>query len=499
METVSGLYWDHERRLCIGCSPYCSNGANSCNTQTGECSSCQEGYFGSRCDQNCDIDNCTECYKVRDNVNEVIKCRKCDPEFTVTDGRLNCKSCSETNCLGMCDPGSEECPEGCLPGWFGEGKLCNRKCEIEKCESCYATFQGAALCNECQVGFYPKGAVCETCPPQCKDRLCLSHTGYCKVGCNDGYYGNKCEWKCSTGCINGLCNSTTGNCECKESFYGNRCDRNCPVYCTTESCKSFVDAETGCEACEAGRYGNVCENKCSSNCRPSGFNQYVYCNKTTGACHDGCVYGYYGADCSTRCGPGCTDSCDRWTGACQACHLSQYGVKCEFPCPENCVRTQSGYQRTCDVFNGACFLGCEAGFRGTFCNITCDPNKHCRNKVCDDKGTCVLGCEIGYTGPDCTVVCATGDCGNDCLPNCEGQVCDPVTKACVKGCRLGWWGEMCDKICSIQCQSHDCEQTTGSCVGDCQPGFYGATCPDLCSQNCKDGVCDKATGMFHCV
>lgn len=42
--------------------------------------------------------------------------------------------------------------------------------------------------------------------------------------------------------------------------------------------------------------------------------------------------------------------------------VQSYGEHCQHPCSFHC------YNKTCDIFNGRCLLGCKDGFYGGMCD-----------------------------------------------------------------------------------------------------------------------------------
>ncbi|XP_052775849.1 multiple epidermal growth factor-like domains protein 11 isoform X2 [Mya arenaria] len=488
-----GYYWDSEREVCTACSSNCLNGANDCNTQTGDCTHCRSGYFGNRCDKQCTIMNCLNC-------SSSTKCKVCQSGFYPAQNRAVCNSCDDRHCIGTCSQSTGDCPEGCEAGWYGKDFFCNLECKVNNCAQCALGFMNTELCVRCNPGYYVNDGGCTICPENCKDNLCYELKSTCKNGCKAGYYGDNCQWECNSGCDNGECDPDTGNCVCKYGWFSDRCDRLCPNYCSSDTCASY-NVTAGCASCEPGRYGRVCELKCSSNCSPKGYisNNYIYCNKVNGSCDGPCQNGFYGHNCSTTCPGGCGGSCDQDTGMCiSGCEIHNYGKLCHL-CPKNCVRSQLAYKRTCDMDTGECFLGCAAGFYGPLCSITCDANKHCKDNKCDDSGKCELECEqSGICVGDCPAGFFGPKCDKKCSSTCTGGVCSKELGSCVYGCLdVVMYGTQCDKLCPVTCVNQSCDRKTGHCItcgigkygsictDDCLPGWWGEGCRETCG-HCKD-------------
>ncbi|XP_060578377.1 multiple epidermal growth factor-like domains protein 6 [Ruditapes philippinarum] len=482
----SGYHWDENREQCVRCSEYCKNGPRDCDSYTGTCPECKNGWFGSKCLYQCNIANCTTCAHKKDQV----ICKSCNNGMYPEADGFSCKPCDDRHCIGECSRNTGECFNGCQKGWFGKDYLCDRYCTISNCEICSLSYHRNVVCSKCNKDYYVENKMCAKCPATCRNS-CEDHSSDCVGGCLDGYYGDQCEMRCNPHCLNNTCVASTGHCDCEEGWYGYRCDRDCPIHCI--DCPNFTDGI--CASCEPGRFGPTCESRCSRNCRPRSYGGYIYCDKDTGACEQGCINGAYGDNCNSSCNSNCESNvCDRVTGNClSGCTQNYFGPMCQYPCPENCRHVVQGYKRTCDAIRGECLDGCGKGKYGVFCNLTC--SDRCKEDMCEQSsGDCSLGCKIGYAGEDCDIICAN-NCPNDCSPNCKDGVCDKITKSCISGCNTGWYGTTCMNICSDKCVGRICEQINGNCVGKCIDGFYGASCNLHCSENCFDAACNKTTGF----
>ena len=102
----------------------------------------------------------------------------------------------------------------CSPGSFGS--FCNQTCS-ENCVDNRCNRDGKCPCN---VGY--GGHPCEPCPKNCGDTGCDEQL-ICHQ-CDPGFYGDYCNFSCSTNCIDGTCNRD-GSCTCKKGFNGFGC---CP-------------------------------------------------------------------------------------------------------------------------------------------------------------------------------------------------------------------------------------------------------------------------------
>ncbi|XP_025109077.1 multiple epidermal growth factor-like domains protein 11 [Pomacea canaliculata] len=258
---------------------------------------------------------------------------------------------------------------------------------------------------------------------------------------------------------------------------------------------------------------NVCANysfgvDCELICRCADSKEV--CHPLTGHCITGCEAGHRGRDCQSVC-------------------VNSYGRNCATPCG-HCAGGQS-----CDPVNGRCTGGgCEAGWTGDNCNISCPRGYygHACNKRCGhchdedpcapDNGLCPGLCQAGWTGPQCDQRCRQGFYGPSCLFSCghclTGTACDTNSGICLQGCTPGWEGLFCTQECLPHHHGPNCLQTcprcvtscnsqTGVCDGDgcvagfrgqecekeCDKGFYGVNCNESCGL-CARQPCDVVTG-----
>lgn len=176
------------------------------------------------------------------------------------------------------------------------------------------------------------------------------------------------------GASRGVCDSTSGACECKPGFTGEACElaKQCPGQ--SQDC-------TGHGSCDKA------QGKCT--CRDEWFGKD--CSKRM--CPGGSGPVRYAADQEQACsGHG---SCDGATGKC-ICAESFTGLKCgERTCLDEC----SG-EGGCNKNTGEC--ECNGGYQGRSCEFRscaggCGGSS---SGVCDrDSGTCV--CKEGYSGKNC--------------------------------------------------------------------------------------------------
>nr|KAI8754324.1 receptor-type tyrosine-protein phosphatase epsilon-like isoform X2 [Biomphalaria glabrata] len=163
----------------LSCDQLCPS---KCLVHSGQCETNCVGYTNPP--------NCTfECPKGRWGVNCSSTCSNCfhGDCNTVTGECI-------LGCLGYDNP--PYCTNGCSTGLYGKNctQECFNTCRNESCDS------STGHCQECVVGFHGDFCLDANDPPVC-DTICQS-----------GYYGKNCSEVCSSHCVNGTCQATTGHC-----------------------------------------------------------------------------------------------------------------------------------------------------------------------------------------------------------------------------------------------------------------------------------------------
>nr|XP_022311328.1 protein draper-like isoform X2 [Crassostrea virginica] len=254
--------------------------------------------------------------------------------------------------------------------------------------------------------------------------------------------------------------------------------------------------------CETGRYGENCSNTCD-HCKNKD-----HCNITSGSCDihgcanqnmipplcSHCLSGLYGTNCSRHCSQLCKEKrCDISLGTClSGCEIGYTGTFCNITCPygrygdscqgicNNCLESS-----TCHHVSGVCASGCNEGYKactmgeyGRNCENQCG---HCHNhEACNRFDGRCRDCETGYQGLRCDNECRSGTYGRNCSETCgaclDGTTCHHIYGHCSLGCRPGW-------------------KSTPTCDDPCPPGTFGPNCINKCSGNClHQATCDKETG-----
>ncbi|XP_021351641.1 multiple epidermal growth factor-like domains protein 6 isoform X2 [Mizuhopecten yessoensis] len=374
-----------------------------------------------------------------------------------------------------------------------------------------------------QTDILPPGENCSNCHGNC-----LNNTDICNGTCISGFYGDGCEFNCTSNCRYG-CNRTTGSCNyCAKNYHGNFCNDSCPDNCYVGCRQSGL-----CFSCSSFWFGEKCGKVCPENC-------HYGCDAVTGECKYGCKPGYWGKEsCNHTCPENCYDSlggasCFQPTGRCTSCNPGYTGYNCTDRCKDtNCSKciNDEGIQRcyecksgstgthcsgscpahcqgdTCDQLTGTCT--CANGWYGDDCSMQCYGN--C--SLCVDNSTCIT-CMDGYYGGRCEMRCPS-DCekcsrdGKNCIGMCigwsdnYGSLCkcrrseclkrDPGTHNCLKCKNDSWFTQDAGCCpCSDHCNG-SCDSNNGTCINGCLDDYHGPTCDTLCSSHCN-GSCDPMSG-----
>ncbi|XP_069128368.1 multiple epidermal growth factor-like domains protein 10 [Argopecten irradians] len=211
---------DKTSGICFGCKAEFSGKYCRCplhcadqSCLTGQCSNCNDGYYGATCTPcptGCSSNTCDKTSGI---------CFSCKADFSGTYCRCPLH-CADQSCLtGHCS--------NCNDGYYGATCTpCPTGCSSNTCD------KTSGIClTGCKTGF--SGTYCR-CPLNCADQSCPP-TGHCST-CSDGYYGQSCL-ACPTGCSTTTCNQTSGIClECEAAKHGETCDKTCPGNCSTNAC-----------------------------------------------------------------------------------------------------------------------------------------------------------------------------------------------------------------------------------------------------------------------
>ncbi|KAK5616507.1 hypothetical protein CRENBAI_009395 [Crenichthys baileyi] len=363
------------------CQPCTCNGnldlavPDSCDSITGHCLRCRQGYDGVTCDSCADgyygdaitLQNCQPCQcHINGSVSEVCnkengqcqcrenvvgqKCDKCMPNCWWDSELQECMSC-------RCSPYgsiSQSCDtEGrciCRPGFMGrrcdlrrlgyERRETRRPVERVPMESVQQRWGGTSR----TTGGCPRGAYRPQTGPQTHG---VTTGGVC-VPCHCNSFGSK-SFDCDE----------TGQCRCQPGVNGPKCDRCSRGF--------FNFQEGGCTPCQCSHVGNNCDaNTGRCICPPN----------TIGERCDRCAPNHWGHDITTGCKEcGCNvigsvnQQCNVNTGCC-FCLDSFRGEKCDecqigyrdFPQCIQCECSVAGSDsQTCDLERGVCACADRTG------------------------------------------------------------------------------------------------------------------------------------------
>ncbi|XP_069125774.1 scavenger receptor class F member 1-like isoform X2 [Argopecten irradians] len=201
--------------VCVPCPQNCVG--NNCDGSSGACSGgCKAGFSGTycRCPLNCADHSCPS----------TGQCSNCNDGYYGP----NCTPCPTGCSTNTCDQTSGNCFD-CNDGYYGATCIqCPAGCSTNTCD------KTSGNCYQCTAGLF--GNKCnQQCAFTCKDNMCNKNSGQCD-DCSDGYYGQLCL-ACPTGCSTSTCDKTSGRCfECKAGLFRDQCNQNCTFTCKDNMC-----------------------------------------------------------------------------------------------------------------------------------------------------------------------------------------------------------------------------------------------------------------------
>lgn len=227
----------------VKCESNCGRcgGNGSCDITTRDCHFCFLGYFGNSCNKKCNefCDSSKPCNKITG------KCHDCTPgRYGEYCTELCSRTCRNLNCFS-----NQSCVDGCADGFFGS--YCDSSCSaaVPSCNQCELV-NNVLVCQRCAGPFYVEGSTCFECPDYCSSCSSNLKCLECKT---KRFYGDTCNLICNKDCLNRTCD-ISGQCVhgCDDGKYGSRCDQDCPSRC--RACHN----SSVCLECEDGYFGKSC-------------------------------------------------------------------------------------------------------------------------------------------------------------------------------------------------------------------------------------------------
>ncbi|XP_021960938.1 laminin subunit beta-1 isoform X2 [Folsomia candida] len=321
-------YWNFPN--CQQCN--CNGHADTCESETGTCTSCRDNTTGTTCDR------CVEGHYGDPRLGIDIPCRACPCPGTMDSGHSFASRCALDRLTNdvIC-----ECQEGyqgprcdaCADNYFGNPDVPGGQCRPCSCN------------NNIDIA---RPGNCDLKTGECIQ--CLFNTeGFTCESCKAGFYGDAVNQMCrscvcdilGTNATSWPCDRSTGQCPCLPNVIGVSCDQ-----CEDNHWK--IASGEGCEPCDCDPIGsrssqcNLYHGQCE--CKP-GFG---------GRKCDQCQADYWGNP-NVECYPcqcnewgSSTSQCDRVNGSC-VCHPGIGGAKCD-----ECARGYIGSAPSCSPC-GECF------------------------------------------------------------------------------------------------------------------------------------------------
>ncbi|XP_018593227.2 laminin subunit alpha-5 isoform X1 [Scleropages formosus] len=408
--------------------------------------------------------NCERCvpgyYRSPDHpLDSLFACSPCACESEFTDG-----TCEDLTGRCYCKPSytGEKC-DACAEG-YAHFPLCY-PAHTHPDSNGEALPAGEIINCECNAA----GTEGNSCRPDPRSRTCVCKPGFVGAHCDScapGFFGLNCqECQChGPGCLDGTCDTVTGQCHCRGGFQGYLCDQCSLGYFNYPLCQL-------CGCSSAGSLPAICDASGRCLCRPefqgprceqcqSGFHSYPSCQECS--CDP---RGSLGSSCSATGHCHCRPN---FSGAsCDQCASGYYGFPSCTPCQ---CSAEGSHSSACDQVTGQCT--CLPNVVGQRCD-SCRPGSY-GFPLCQD-GTCNPSGSVQNE-----VLPTTGSC--ECRPYVEGAACDK--------CKPLYWNLSPDTpygCSSCECNTDgtlsgvaECVQTTGQC--HCKANVCSGTCAV-----CKDG------------
>ncbi|EGR34727.1 zinc finger lsd1 subclass family protein, putative, partial [Ichthyophthirius multifiliis] len=500
------------------------NNTSTCDPCSSSCKTCSSGLENScvTCRNNATLTNgycvCNPAYYMDTH----FQCSQCD-KF--------CASCSESpaciTCIDNAEKDSESGTCSCKKGYYYNNQYksclpCNLTCETceqkaEFCTDCYPDSNFTSNKCECKVGTYRDFSyprICQICQPQCKTcsdgdscDLCFNNASIDKETklciCDQGYYWNQTELKCSPCYVN--CKTCSGpDYDDCDSCFTNSAVKSGQCVCLTRFYQSSdpkicLNCDNSCESCVGSKPEECTQCKTiyftfipNQNQTPATDVKNNQVQTILGTCECKPKFFY---DSNYNC-----SSCD---STCASCNGGQ---------PNNCtsciVNATLTKYNTCDCNLGyffnidkeqceKCHEKCKncIGYSDSQC-LDCKANA--QNKL--GKCECVDGYYYDESLKGCTLCdlncgkCNSKDTCNICKDNAEKP---PALNKCL--CKKGFFqdGRAC-RPCSPSCFS--CNAATPNSCLECHPNaelVSNQTSQQECQ--CKSGFFQNSNNLQECL
>uniref|UniRef100_T1IVS8 EGF-like domain-containing protein n=1 Tax=Strigamia maritima TaxID=126957 RepID=T1IVS8_STRMM len=443
----------------------CTGGNGVCSQEKDQVACrCSSGYFGKQCESSCKSDKCnnhpnTECTVPVPPSNEVT-CKCMNGFRTITLDKPEDMGCIKDLC-GMLLP--HHCNHGnCTDDM--EAVLC-------KCEDDYF----GELCNE-------------RCTDRCNKQVHTKCTNDGKCECEDGFIQNSnnvsrdgCRKKLckDDSCVNGTCSDEEGfvKCTCNTDFFGKACADACDTKCAaSKHLKCIKDASKAEEeniaecVCEDNTFipinkTNIATEGCRqdvckiNSCNSAGTKECKAVSDKEYRCI--CQANYYGRNCDKICRkPGL---CDKPNLMCEPAKKDDSDNAKKCVCLSNYVQIGTAPETE------GCSKKCDK-------NSQCGANATCTNNVCKCNNTFTLSGDICY--PD-SAPCPCQN-GGHCVKTAGQSKCKCADEFGGANCEI-----ICDSICggNAKCVDGDISKCT------CKDAYTNVPTTDK-PRNCVFDICN---------
>lgn len=278
------------------CMAHCA----ACNTKTGQCSKCEDGYWmeGGSCNLCSDfLENCAVCDASGST------CTKCFDGYKLTGGSCTGGSCEDGYwwddwelacfaCPADCKTCSDDATcESCFDGYYHDMDRCV-PCS-QNCKQC--NYNG---CTQCESGYELNNGKCSQITCEIANCNSCSKDGKSCLKCKDGYEKNEngvCkEVEKPEHCIGTYTQQTDGSYKCslcETGYTGAKCDSCASGYSDTRSvdsayfkCLKCSASNLACETCVVREFktpeGTEYQAQCDT-C-PDGYD--LVCEQTVQMC-----------------------------------------------------------------------------------------------------------------------------------------------------------------------------------------------------------------------